>query len=129
MNGATKTIARASARGITRIAAIKQKVANSKSIARDTNASHCLRATRKDSLMIQINGAISTHWRIKRTAVICPMGTLDDASLAATSSKGAVKQNPSMSVTPVSMLSENDVEDVAFTMIAYKYVYKRASRR
>ena len=66
---------------------------------------------------------------MKRAAVICPTGTLDDASLAATSSKGAVKQNPSISVTPVSTLSEEDMEDVTFVMFAYKYVYEGASRR
>ena len=103
--------------------------ANSKSIARDTNASHRLRATYKDSPMNQINGAISVHWTIKCTAEICATGTLDDASLAATSGKGAIKQNPSMSVAPVSTLSENDVEDVAFAMIAYKYVSNCAPRR
>ena len=65
---------------------------------------------------------------MKRAAVICPTGTLDEASLAATSSKGAVKQNPSMRVTPVSTLSEDDMEDIAFDMFAYKSVYKSASR-
>ena len=52
------------------------------------------------------------------------MGTLDAASLAAPSSKGAVKQNPSMSVTPVSTLSDDDMGDVTFNIIAYKYVPK-----
>ena len=60
---------------------------------------------------------------MKRAAVICPTGTLDDASLAATSSKGAVKQNPSMSVTPVSTLSEEDMEEITFAIVAYKYVH------
>jgi hypothetical protein len=118
--------------------------ANSKSIARNTNTSHWLRATCKDSPMNQINGAISVHWTIKcpgggplparagRRAgppKICATGTFDDASLAATSSKGAIKQNPSMSVATVSTLSENDVEDVAFAMISYKYVSNCAPRR
>jgi hypothetical protein len=57
------------------------------------------------------------------------MGTLDAASLAATSSKGAVKQNPSMSVTPVSTLSDDDMGEVTFTIIVYKYAPKRLSRR
>ena len=56
------------------------------------------------------------------------MGTLDAASLAATSSKGAVKQNPSMSVTPVSTLSDDDMGEVTFNIIAYKYVPKWTSR-
>ena len=60
---------------------------------------------------------------MKRAAVICPTGTLDDASLAATSSKGAVKQNPSMRATPVSTLSAEDMEEVTFAIVAYKYVY------
>jgi hypothetical protein len=43
------------------MAAIKQKVANNKSKARDARANHCPRATFKDNLITQINGAISTH--------------------------------------------------------------------
>ncbi|MEM6659523.1 MAG: hypothetical protein AAF625_15650, partial [Pseudomonadota bacterium] len=105
MKGATNTIAKASASGIIRIAVMKQKVANSKSKDRNVSTINSPRATRNESLIIQTNGAISAHCTTKRAAVIYPTGTLADASFAATSSKGAVRQNPSISATPARMRS------------------------
>ena len=116
MKGATNTIASASASGITRIAVMKQKVANSKSKARKIKGRHCLNVTRKDSRMTQIKGAINVHCMIKRAAVICPTGTLVEANLAATSSNGAVTQKPSISATPARMLSVDGIEDEVFVI-------------
>jgi hypothetical protein len=55
---------------MTRIAAIKQKVAPKSSTARAKSANHCARGTRTDSPMIQTNGAISAHCTMNRAAVI-----------------------------------------------------------
>ena len=113
MKGATNTIASASASGITRIAATKQKVAISNSNARSINGDHCPRGTCKDRPKLQINGAINAHCTTKRAAVICPTGTLVDASLADTSNIGAVTQKPSINATPVRFLSVGGAEGSA----------------
>jgi len=110
-------MASASASGMTRIAVMKQKVANSNSNARNINGNHCSRATRTESPNLKINGAINAHCTTKRAAVICPTGMLDDASLAATSSNGAVMQKPSISATPVRTLSVDGADEVAFVMV------------
>ena len=52
--------------------------------------------------------------------MICPTGTLLDASLAATSNKGAVTQNPSIKTTPVKMRSGEAVSGGAW-VIAWPY--------
>ena len=66
--------------------------------------------------MIHMIGAIKRHCTTKRAAVIWPTGTLLEASLAATSNKGAVTQNPSNSTTPVKMRSVDGVSACALVM-------------
>jgi len=72
-----------------------------------------------------INGAINAHCTIKRAAVICPTGTLVEASLAATSNKGAVTQKPSISATPIRMLSVDGAEDVVFVMAWFAFTLEQ----
>jgi len=52
---------------------------------------------------------------------------LSDASLAATSSRGAVKQNPNIKATPVRMRSVDMFEMALFVMETHKYIASGAS--
>ena len=98
---------------------MKQKVETKSSTARNSSASQCARGTRRDSPIIKTNGVISAHCTINRAAVICPTGTLVDASLAATSRRGAVTQNPSIRATPARMRSvDGEAEEVLVMAIA-----------
>ncbi|WP_439141834.1 hypothetical protein [Planktotalea sp.] len=77
--------------------------------------------------MIKMKGAMSTHCTTKRAAVICPTGMLSDASLAATSSKGAVRQNPNIKATPVKVRSVEEGVSDALDMRPHKSIAKPAS--
>jgi hypothetical protein len=56
--------------------------------------------------------------RASLSAGVCPIGTLDDARLAATSSKVAVRQKPSIRATPARTRSVDGVGEVMLVMTA-----------
>ncbi|GAB1362285.1 hypothetical protein MASR1M32_15210 [Rhodobacter sp.] len=107
MKGSTKTMARASASGITAMPDTKAKVENTSNAARSVTSPSARPDRRRLSPIAQVIGSISRHCTTKRAAVIWPTGMPPcAASLEQTSRSGASRQKASISRMPGRMRSE-----------------------